>query len=75
MTFQELDTIITRVGQNTKICIAGDFRQSDLKGTGLMKFISILQKMKNFAFIDFNTKDIVRSGIVKDYIIAKEMYA
>jgi len=75
MTFQELDTVITRVGQNTRLCIAGDFRQSDLKGSGLMKFISILQRMKNFSFIDFNTNDIVRSGIVKDYIIAKEMYA
>lgn len=71
----ELDTIITRMGKNSRLVIAGDFRQSDLMQNGLLRFISILHKMRNFAFIDFNTNDIVRSGLVKDYIIAKEMYA
>lgn len=75
MTFQELDTIITRIGKDTKLCIAGDFRQSDLRETGLMRFMSILQKIRNFEFVDFNTNDIVRSGIVREYLIAKEMYA
>lgn len=74
MSFQELDTIITRIGNNTRICIAGDFRQSDLQFSGLMKFMTILQRINNFSFIDFSTADIVRSGLVKDYIIAREHF-
>lgn len=74
LQIHELDTIITRMGENSRLIIAGDFRQSDLIKNGLLRFINILHKMKNFEFVDFNVNDIVRSGLVKDYIIAKSAY-
>lgn len=74
MTFQELDTIATRVGDNCKIVFAGDYRQSDLKKAekaGLQDFIRILDAMKAVEHIEFGVEDIVRSGFVKQYIIEK----
>ena len=71
MTFHELDSIITRVGENCRVIFCGDFRQSDLKSNGLESFMNILRNMGSFDFIDFVIKDIVRSEFVIDYIIAK----
>lgn len=74
-TFQELDTIITRIGENGKIIFSGDYRQSDLdksrERAGMIKFLDILEKMYEFEFVEFEAEDIVRSGLVKSYIIAK----
>jgi phosphate starvation-inducible PhoH-like protein len=76
MTLHELDSVITRVGKNCRIVFSGDFRQSDFTKendrSGLLKFIEITKKMKSFEFIDFNENDIVRSAMVKDYIIQKD---
>lgn len=76
MTLHELDSVITRVGKNCKIIFSGDFRQSDFtrehEKNGLIDFMKIINKMKSFAFIDFNENDIVRSSMVKDYIIQKD---
>jgi len=73
--FHELDSIITRVGENTKICFCGDASQSDLQKTnernGIVDFMTILRKMPSFDIIEFGVDDIVRSGLVKEYIIAK----
>ena len=75
LNFHELDSIITRVGENTKICFCGDSRQSDLQKdrekNGIIDFLSILRKMESFDIIEFGVDDIVRSGLVKEYIIAK----
>lgn len=75
MNFHELDSIITRVGRNCKIIFAGDYRQSDLTDSkerqGLGQFLDILNTMSGFARVEFNIEDIVRSDIVKDYIIKK----
>lgn len=71
MTFHELDSIITRMGQNCRVIFCGDFRQADLKQNGLEDFMRILQRMGEFDFIDFQVEDIVRSDFVKHYIIAK----
>ena len=76
MIFQELDTLITRVGQDSKIMFAGDIAQTDLRkqnGTveGVAKFQEILKTMDDFACIEFNFGDIVRSGLVRSYLIAK----
>jgi len=75
MSFHELDSIITRVGENTKICFCGDASQSDLQKTnernGIVDFMSVLRKMPSFDIIEFGVEDIVRSGLVKEYIIAK----
>ena len=73
-SFQELDSITTRVGKNCKIVFAGDFKQSDLtkQKDGVFDFIDIIKEMKEFKFVEFDYKDIVRSGLVKSYIIMKE---
>jgi len=74
-TMHELDSIITRIGENSKIIFCGDATQSDLQKTndrnGIVDFMSILRKMPSFDIIEFGVDDIVRSGIVKEYIIAK----
>jgi phosphate starvation-inducible protein PhoH len=76
MTLHELDSVITRVGKNCRIVFCGDFRQSDFtkehEKNGLIDFMKIISKMKSFTFIDFNEQDIVRSSMVKDYIIQKD---
>jgi phosphate starvation-inducible protein PhoH len=76
MTLHELDSVITRVGKNCRIVFSGDFRQSDFtkehERNGLIDFMRIIEKMKSFTFVDFNENDIVRSSMVKDYIIQKD---
>lgn len=79
MTFQELSTIITRTGQNARIIFCGDYRQTDLKfdreKAGIFEFMAILRRMnKYFTCVEFNEEDIVRSGLVKDFIIKKTEY-
>lgn len=73
--FHELDTIITRVGHTSKFFICGDFRQTDLRKkddkSGLLPFFDIISGMKEFSKIEFTIEDIVRSSLVKNYIVAK----
>jgi len=75
LNFHELDTIITRVGQDSKIFFCGDFGQSDLtrmnERNGLMDFLQILQEMQEFNCTEFDIGDIVRSGFVRSYLIQK----
>ena len=75
LNFHELDTIITRVGQNSRILFCGDFDQSDLQRTneknGLHNFLRILEQMQEFNCTEFTIADIVRSGFVRNYIINK----
>ena len=73
--FHELDTIITRVGQDSKISFCGDFMQSDLtkrnEKDGLHDFVKILEEMDEFNISEFSIGDIVRSGFVRSYLIQK----
>ena len=75
LNFHELDTIITRVGQDSKIMFCGDFGQTDLtkmnERNGLMNFLQILQEMEEFNCTEFDIGDIVRSGFVRNYLINK----
>ena len=75
LNFHELDTIITRVGQDSKIVFCGDFDQSDLQKTneknGLHDFLRILEEMDEFNCTEFTIGDIVRSGFVRNYLINK----
>ena len=75
LNFHELDTIVTRVCQDSKIIFCGDFGQSDLsklnERNGLMDFLQILHEMEEFNCIEFNIGDIVRSGFVRNYLIQK----
>jgi len=78
MTDMELNSIITRVGERSKIIFCGDFRQTDLyKKTdmsGLKKFMVIADMMPSFKTIEFEVQDIVRSNLVKEYILARMEY-
>ncbi len=75
LNFHELDSIITRVGQDSRIVFCGDVNQSDLVRTnernGILDFQRILQGMDEFEEIEFGIGDIVRSGLVKSYLISK----
>jgi predicted ribonuclease YlaK len=77
LTFHELDSIITRVGQNCKIIFCGDYYQSDFTKTGdkqgILQFMEILELMKKFTVVEFGWADIVRSDFVRDYIMTKEL--
>lgn len=77
--FHELDTIITRVGEHCKIIFVGDTKQNDLLKnsrdvSGLVQFMKIANQVPNFERVHFTREDIVRSDLVKDYIIAKEEF-
>jgi predicted ribonuclease YlaK len=79
LTFEEIDTVMTRVGYRSKIMWCGDYRQTDLNKrksdvTGILKFFDIAQHMSAFTRIEFTVDDIVRSSLVKDYILAKLRY-
>jgi len=78
MSFEELDTIITRVGAKSKILFCGDYRQTDLKKkedkSGILKFLEIAGNMREFSRFEFGIDDIVRSSLVKNYIVAKTKY-
>lgn len=79
MTMHEVDSIITRVGQSSKIILCGDTKQDDLATSknrldvsGLKTFLKVAQKMPSFTITQFTSNDIIRSGFVKEYIITKE---
>ena len=79
MTFEEIDTVMTRVGYRSKIIWCGDYRQTDLNKkkndvSGILKFLDIAHHMDAFTRIEFTPNDIVRSSLVKDYILAKLRY-
>ena len=75
LNFHELDSIITRVGQDSKIMFCGDATQTDLVKTndrnGVIDFMNILRAMPSIDIVEFTIEDIVRSGFVKEYLIAK----
>ena len=75
LNFHELDSIITRLGVNSRIIFAGDAAQTDLtkahEKTGIMDFKKIIDDMEEFEGIEFGIDDIVRSGLVKSYLISK----
>lgn len=77
LNFHELDSVITRVGRNSRIIFSGDYLQSDFKfaddKSGIMKFLGIVEQLKYFEIINFGWEDIVRSDFVRDYIMTKEM--
>ena len=76
MSGHELDSIITRVGKDCRIIFCGDMKQSDLskeqERAGLKDFIRILNAMPGFAHVEFTSDDILRSSLVKQYIVARD---
>lgn len=77
LNFHELDSVITRVGENCRFIMCGDYYQSDFEKKndkdGIVKFLNILDNMKRFKHVEFTWKDIVRSDLVREYIVTKEM--
>ena len=75
LNFHELDSIITRVGRNSKIMFCGDYTQTDLTREndkrGIFNFMKIIKSLEEFATVEFGIDDIVRSDFLKSYIIAK----
>tara|TARA_Y100000004_G_scaffold183330_1_gene231010 strand:+ start:828 stop:1538 length:711 start_codon:yes stop_codon:yes gene_type:complete len=75
LNFHELDSIITRVGEDSKIMFCGDATQTDLLKTneknGIIDFMTILRNMPSIDVIEFGLDDIVRSGLCKEYLLAK----
>ena len=75
LNFHELDSIITRVGQDSRIIFAGDVFQTDLvrqnEKNGILDFQRILEAMDEFSSVEFGVEDIIRSGLVKSYLISK----
>ena len=77
MTFHEIDTIVSRIGNNSKIIITGDSKQNDLINkkhdvSGLSHAVQIIKNISEFDIIEFDTNDIVRSGLVKSWILSRE---
>jgi len=78
LSFQELHSVITRVGENSRIIVCGDGKQDDLTSerfkeqSGLQQFLQVLYKMNSFRIHNFEPDDIVRSGLVREYILACE---
>jgi len=77
MTFHEIDSIMTRIGENSRIIFTGDIKQTDLDGkkngaSGMLEALKVFDKMKEFESVQFNKHDIVRSKFVKSWIIASE---
>ena len=74
MNFQELSSVITRVGEGSRIMFCGDFKQTDLNKkhdqSGLKDFVQIINRMPSFRNIEFDVEDIVRSNLVKEFIVA-----
>ena len=75
LNFHELDSIITRVGEDTRIIFCGDANQTDLVKTnernGIHNFMNILRLMNEFGMVEFGIEDIVRSGLIRSYLLNK----
>jgi len=76
LNFHELDSIITRVGDNCKILFCGDSTQTDLtksnEKNGILDFKRIIEIMEeDFGVVEFGLDDIVRSGLVRNYLVTK----
>lgn len=79
LNYHHLSTVITRVGQDSKIFFAGDSKQSDLtkqtERKGFIDFAKVLERMEEFDLIQFGIEDVVRSGIVKSFLVAEHELA
>lgn len=77
MNFPEVNTVMSRVGHRSKIIFCGDYKQTDLiksnkDQSAFNEFRQIASHMKAFQEVYFTPNDIVRSSLVKDWIIACE---
>ena len=76
-TVAEINTALTRIGENCRVIINGDLKQNDLvvkrnDVSGFADFFKIIKAMPSFASIEFTKQDIVRSGLVREYLLTRE---
>jgi phosphate starvation-inducible PhoH-like protein len=76
LTYHELSSVITRLGENVRVIFSGDFFQSDLRYSdekaGVLQFLKVLANMpEDFKRVDFTIDDVVRSGLVKRFLISE----
>lgn len=74
LNFQEINTVVTRLGKTSKLLVLGDIRQNDLLYkkndiSGFASFIKISEEMKEASLVQFTVNDVVRSGLVKSWIL------
>ncbi len=75
--YQEIRTVLTRTGDHSRIVICGDTKQDDLTSerfketSGLSNVMQVFKRMDNMSTVEFEIDDIVRSGFVRDFIIAE----
>ena len=76
LAYNEIHNVVTRIGRNSALVLAGDFDQSDLdvEESGVKDFYEIAKKIQGFKIVTFQERDIVRNDFIKDYIIAKNQY-
>jgi len=77
MTWHEINSVMTRLGSNSRVIITGDYNQNDLvnkrnETSGIARLVRTADRMTEFSNIIFTTDDIVRSEFVKSWIIASE---
>lgn len=78
LSYGELATVTTRIGQNCRLIFCGDTKQTDLwrpeERNGVHHFLSILQRIDSVTKVDFDINDVVRSGFVKEFLFAQDEY-
>lgn len=72
MSFHEINSVVTRLGENSRLIICGDRTQTDLCNNGFEKLLHVCQWMDDITIVNFTCEDIVRSDFVKRWIIACE---
>lgn len=76
LKFHEIASVVTRIGQNSRLIVLGDFRQSDLlrheERKGVSDFLSVVRRMRSFELIEFGYDDILRSDMVREFLIARD---
>ena len=69
-TAEQIEMLLTRIGQNCTVVLNGDLRQKDIRNSGLRDAIRRLKKVRGITIIEMTREDIVRSGIVRDIVDA-----
>lgn len=68
-TAAQLKMFLTRIGENCRVVVNGDIRQSDIGSkSGLKDAVDRLGHLDSVYVHQFEREDIVRSGLVKDII-------
>lgn len=79
--YPEIKVVLSRTGEESRLVICGDINQDDLTSaryneeTGLSLLMKVLAEIPSVDRIEFEEEDIVRSGFVKEFILAENKVA